>query len=116
MTLTSTNNYDVLIVSRSTTSNGGFYTCSVGDYYLPGGQTNNLMTDTINNMDQQVTTLSNSNHYFIEFPRTKGDTHGEDWQGGDFVKICFFTSDSIFNNTAWSEEYESCYGFTVTNY
>jgi len=32
------------------------------------------------------------------------------------VKICFFTSDSIFNKDNWIAQYQTCYGFTVTNY
>lgn len=74
------------------------------------------MVDTINNMDKQATSTSDSNHFFLELYRTRGNTTGEDWEGGDFVKICFFTSDSIFNKDTWSMQYQACYGFTVSNF
>lgn len=34
------------------------------------------MSDTINNMDKQVTTQSSSNHFSLEMYRTKGNTNG----------------------------------------
>ncbi len=74
------------------------------------------MVDTINNMDKQASTTSDSNHFYLEMYRTRGNTNGEDWEGGDFVKICFFTSDSIFNKDNWSAQYQTCYGFVVSDY
>jgi hypothetical protein len=74
------------------------------------------MIDTINNMDRQVTSSSDSNHFYLEMYRTRGNTTGEDWEGGDFVKICFFTSDTIFNKDTWTAQYQTCYGFAVTNF
>jgi hypothetical protein len=114
MTLTSNSNYDVLIFKRATTSNGGVYECSVSDYYAASGRPDNLMADTINNMDKQVTETSDTNHFHLQMYRTKGNTNGEDWDGGNFVKICFFTSDSIFNKDTWAAQYETCYGFSVS--
>jgi hypothetical protein len=79
MTPTSNLNYDILIFKRSTTSNAGMYECSVSDYYVSEGRQENLMADTINNMDKQVTSQSDSNHFYLEMYRTKGNTTGEDW-------------------------------------
>ena len=76
MTLTSNKNYDLLIFKRSTTSNSGVYECSVSDYYVTEARPDNLMVDTINNMDRQVTSNSDSNHFYLEMYRTRGNTTG----------------------------------------
>jgi len=34
------------------------------------------MTDTINNMDKQATSSSDSNHFYLELYRTRGNTNG----------------------------------------
>ena len=44
-------------------------------------------------MDKEVTSFSDSNYFEIEVARTKGDTQGEDWEGGEFVSVCFYTND-----------------------
>ena len=105
MELTSSLNYDALVFKRSTISNGGLYECSVSDYYISSSNPSALLSDTINNMDKQVTSLSASNHYFLEIYRTLGNTNGEDWQPNDFSKICFFTSDTIFSKDSWQAQY-----------
>jgi hypothetical protein len=63
MTLTANSNYDILIFRRSTTSNAGYYECTSSDFYVPEGRQSVLMADTINNMDKQASTLSDSNHF-----------------------------------------------------
>jgi hypothetical protein len=82
MTATSYSNYDTLILQRSAQQNGGLYTCSIKDYYVSTGRPNSLMSDTITNMDQVVTSSSKSNYFTLTMPRTVGNTNGEDWQGG----------------------------------
>lgn len=46
--------------------------------------------------------------------RTKGDTQGEDWEGGEFVEICFLTSSGSFNQDQWTGLTSSCYGYDVS--
>lgn len=74
------------------------------------------MIDTINNMDRQVTSNSDSNHFYLEIFRTRGNTTGEDWEGSDFTQICFFTSNAIFNKDTWTAQYQTCYGFVIHNF
>lgn len=82
MTLTSTNNYDTLILQRSTSQNSGVYTCTVRDYYISSGRPGILMIDTMTNNDLTLTSQSTSSTFSLTFPRTVGNTNGEDWQGG----------------------------------
>jgi hypothetical protein len=63
MTLTSTNNYDTLILQRSSTQNGGVYTCTIKDYYISSGRPNVLMKDIQTSADRVVTS-SNTASYF----------------------------------------------------
>ena len=78
-TLTSTNNYDTLIIQRSTSQASGVYTCTVGDYYVSSGRPTVLQTDTMTSNDKTTTSTSNSSTFSISFPRTTGSTNGEDW-------------------------------------
>lgn len=34
--------------------------------------------------------------------RTKGNTQGEDWEGGEFLTLCFYTSSGAFNQNVWT--------------
>jgi hypothetical protein len=76
MSLTSQLNYDVLIIQRSTTPNGGNYECTIKDYYVSSGRQGALMGDSINNMDQVVKSYSASNYFEIKLSRTLGNTNG----------------------------------------
>jgi hypothetical protein len=76
MTATSSSNYDTLIMQRSSQPNGGLYTCSIKDYYVPTSRPTSLMNDTITNMDQIVTATSNSSYFSLTMPRTVGNTNG----------------------------------------
>ena len=116
MTPTYTNNYDVLILQRSANQSGGVYACTVADYYLSPGRPTTLMTDSITNMDLTVAQSSSSSAYSLTFPRTIANTSGEDWGGGEFVKMCFFTSDLTFSTSTWSRQYESCFGYHIASY
>ena len=79
MSLTSTSNYDTLVVQRSTTPNAGMYTCTLGDYYVSLGRSSTLQIDTTTSNDQTVTSTSDSSTFTLTFPRTTGTTNGEDW-------------------------------------
>ena len=75
-TLTSTNNYDTIVIQRSTTQNAGVYTCTVSDYYVSSGRPTVLQSDTMTSNDKTVTSTSNSSTLTISFPRTTGTTNG----------------------------------------
>ncbi len=79
MTLTSTKNYDTLILQRSTNQSNGVYTCTISDYYVSEGRQTVLMSDTITNMDQILSSVSNTSQFTLNIPRTLGNTNGEDW-------------------------------------
>lgn len=116
MQTTSASNYDTLVVQRTTTSNGGVYTCTISDYYISSGRPDTLMSDRITNMDRSNTTNSNSNYFEITIARTLGNTSGEDWTGGEMSEICFFTSDSTFSQNSWSKQYQACFGYQSYNF
>ena len=78
-TPTSTNNYDTLIVQRTTTPSSGAYTASVKDYYVSAGRRNSLSQDLVTNLDQVITTSSTTSAFSITLPRPTADTGGEDW-------------------------------------
>lgn len=71
-----------MILQRSSTPSAGVYTCTVSDYYISSGRPTTLMSDTMTSMDYTTTSSSNTSAYSLTFPRTKGNTNGEDWQGG----------------------------------
>jgi hypothetical protein len=83
-------------VKRESTQVGGYYEATVGEYFVSSGRQNKLLTDSVNNMDKEVKTYSNSNYFEVEIYRTKGHTNGEDWEGGDFAHVCFVTSSTDF--------------------
>lgn len=76
MGLTSSNNYDTLILQRWLTPSNGLYSCSVSDYYISAGRPDSLVSDSITNMDQMVTSTSNTSVFTLTFPRTRGNTNG----------------------------------------
>lgn len=116
MTPTSSSNYDALVLQRSATPSSGVYTCSIQDFYISSGRPGVLMSDGITSLDKILTTSSVSSYFSISMPRTLGNTSGEDWGGGEFVDICFFTSDSAFSQSSWMQQYTVCFGYQVQNY
>ncbi len=63
------------------------------------------MQDLHTSLDKIVTTTSDTSSFLLTMPRTTANTFGEDWQGGEFVDICFFTSDITFSESTWSMQY-----------
>lgn len=116
MTPTSTSNYDALVLQRSALPSSGVYTCSIQDFYISAGRPGVLMSDGITSLDKIITTSSVSSYFSISMPRTLGNTSGEDWGGGDFVEVCFFTSDSAFSQSSWTQQYTACFGYQAQNY
>ena len=114
MSLTSESTYDVLVVKRSTNPTGGYYETDVSDYFVSSGRSDKLLSDSVNNMDKEVTTYSDNSYFYVEVFRTKGDTNGEDWEGGEFVKICFQTYSGEFDQNKWSNLKSSCYGYDIS--
>lgn len=115
MSITSESTYDVLVVSRATDPVGGYYEAQVSDYFVSSGRQSKLLADSVNNMDKEVTTYSNNDYFYVEVFRTKGDTQGEDWEGGEFVEICFLTNGQAFDQTVWTGLSSSCYGYDVSS-
>lgn len=76
MTLSSSSNYDVLVLQRSSTPSNGVYTCSIQDFYISSGRPTVLMSDMITNMDKVLTTSSSNSAFSISMPRTLGNTSG----------------------------------------
>jgi hypothetical protein len=74
------------------------------------------MNDMITSMDKSVTTTSSASAFQLTMYRTIGNTSGEDWEGGNFADICFFTSDSSFSQSSWSQQYSACFGFQIDGY
>lgn len=101
MTLTTQSTYDVLVLQRQGNTVGGYYKTTISDYYMSSAR-RQAYDDTINNMDRDVTSYNDGNYYESQLYRTKGNTQGEDWQGGDFVNICFYTSDTDFVQTKFT--------------
>ena len=79
MSMTSQSTYDILIVKRDSEPVGGYYEASVEDYFVSSGRQNKLISDSVNNMDKDVTTYSDNDYFYVELFRTKGNTQGEDW-------------------------------------
>ena len=52
--------------------------------------------------------------------RYQGDNSGEDWNAPlykySMSQVCFYTSDSTFNEQTWSTFLKQCYYFEVENY
>lgn len=115
MSETSQSTYDILVVKRSTTPNGGYYETDVQDYFVSSGRQNKLLSDSINNMDKDVTTYSDNNYFYVEIFRTTGNTQGEDWEPNEFTQICFLTYSGEFNQDKWSGLSSSCYGYDITS-
>lgn len=63
MTLTTQSTYDVLVLQRQGNTVGGYYKTTISDYYMSSARTDRLMTDTINNMDRDVTSYNDGNYY-----------------------------------------------------
>lgn len=116
MTMTSTNNYDALVLQRSATPSSGVYTCSIQDFYISSGQPNVLKSDTLTSLDKTMTSTSSSSAFQLTIPRTLGNMNGEDWEGGEFVDICFFTSASAFSQSSWTKQYSACFGYQIAAY
>lgn len=116
MSATSGSNYDTLVIQRSSSASGGAYGCWMEDYYIASGRPTVLMSDRITSMDQIVTSSSNSSTYQLTLPRTLGNTSGEDWEGGDFVEVCFFTADAVFSASVLNKQYSLCAGYQVDSY
>lgn len=116
MTQTSGSNYDTLILQRSSSPSGGVYTCSVQDFYIAAGRPTVLMNDRITSMDRSSTSTSNGSAFQLTISRTIGNTSGQDWQGGNFVEICFFTADSVFTASLLNKQYTICFGYQLDSY
>lgn len=82
MSLTSRSTYDVMVVQRDTTAVGGYYKTTVKDYFVSSARQDKLLADSNNNMDKETVAYDQSNYFEAEIYRTKGDTQGEDWEGG----------------------------------
>ena len=65
MSETSQSTYDILVVKRSSTPSGGYYETDVQDYFVSSGRQNKLLSDSINNMDKDVTTYSDSSYFYV---------------------------------------------------
>lgn len=78
MDKTSNSNFDILIVQRKRNP-GGVYETTASDYFVSEGRPDKLISDNVNSMDKQAITLSESNYFFLEIHRPKGETEGEDW-------------------------------------
>lgn len=76
MTLTSTSNYDTLILQRSATQSSGVYTTTVSDYYVSSGRQGTLMSDTLTSFDLTTSSSSTSSEFVLTYPRTKSNTNG----------------------------------------
>lgn len=63
MKLTSSNNYDTLILERSSTQSGGFYTCTIKDYYISAGRPGVLSKDIQTSVDRVVTSSKDKSYF-----------------------------------------------------
>ena len=104
------------MLERAASPSSGVYGCTVQDYYVSSGRPTVLQIDSMTSMDKTSTSTTNSGAFTLTFPRTTGSTNGEDWEGGEFIKVCFFTSDIAFTQSTWERQYEVCYGYQVNNY
>ena len=57
MSKTSNSNFDVMIIERKRNP-GGVYETTASDYFVSSGRPDKLISDSVNSMDKQATTLS----------------------------------------------------------